>query len=67
MSDLFNFDDLMRWLDGKGFPLVESIKGYRVVKGIDFEKEFKAGNIPLRETASEVSVPGSLTLRIKIL
>ena len=45
MSDLFNFDDLMRWLDGKGFPLVESIKGYRVVKGIDFEKEFKAGNI----------------------
>lgn len=45
MLDLFHFSDLRRWLDGKGFPKVESSKGYKVVKGIDFEKEFKAGNI----------------------
>lgn len=45
MSNLFYFDDLMNWLDAKGFPKVESSKGYKVVKGIDFEKEFKAGNI----------------------
>ena len=45
MSDLFDFDLLMKWLNDKGFPKVESSKGYKVVKGIDFEKEFKAGNI----------------------
>jgi len=45
MSDLFYFDDLMKWLDARSFPKVESSEGYKVVKGIDFEKEFKAGNI----------------------
>ena len=45
MTKLNNFSGLANWLDLKGFPQVDTSSGYKVVKGLDFEKEFKAGNI----------------------
>lgn len=45
MTRLKKFESLASWLDLMGFPQVEAGSGYKIVKGLDFEKEFKAGNI----------------------
>lgn len=45
MISLHKFKGLSNWLDVKGFPQVQSSSGYKIVKGLDFEKEFKAGKI----------------------
>jgi len=45
MTSLDKFQGLNDWLDLKGFPQVQVSDGYKIVKGLDFEEEFKAGKI----------------------
>lgn len=45
ITSLIKFENLQSWLNSNGFPELEKLSTYRVVKGLDFEKEFKKGNV----------------------
>src|SRR5690606_37713480 len=42
---LYKFDHLDIWLDENGFPKIHGGSGFQIIKGIDFEKAYKAGII----------------------
>lgn len=42
---LYKFEKLNRRLDQLGFPKVRGGSGFKTIKGVDFEKAFKAGSI----------------------
>jgi hypothetical protein len=42
---MYNFSELSNFLDQKGYPQIDNQGGYRVIKGVDFEKAYKAGKI----------------------
>ena len=43
--ELYKFQNLSRALDKWGFPTIDFESGFKVIKGVDFEKAYKAGNI----------------------
>ncbi|MFN4299891.1 MAG: HNH endonuclease signature motif containing protein [Thermaurantimonas sp.] len=46
---LYQFDKLSKKLDEWGFPSLKSSSGFRIIKGIDFEKAYKAGSISFED------------------
>ncbi|EIM72583.1 HNH endonuclease [Nitritalea halalkaliphila LW7] len=47
--DLYKFEKLSKALDEWGFPKIDFESGFEVVKGVDFERAYKANNIRFEE------------------
>lgn len=46
---LHKFELTHEWLDRLGFPQLDNRNGFQVIKGVDFEKAYKAGTISFKE------------------
>lgn len=46
---LYNFSELDKKLDEWGFPRLDGKSGFKIIKGIDFEKAYKAGSISFED------------------
>lgn len=65
---LYQFEKLSKALDKWGYPKISFKSGFQVVKGVDFEKAFKAGNIRFEEDGiyldyDEISLKGYMFIR----
>jgi hypothetical protein len=66
--ELYQFQKLSAFLDQLGYPKISFNSGFQVVKGVDFEKAFKAGNIRFEEDGiyldyDEKSMKGYMFIR----
>lgn len=46
---LYSFEELGKKLDLLGFPKIQRESGFKIIKGIDFEKAFKSGSISFED------------------
>ncbi|UJP65134.1 HNH endonuclease signature motif containing protein [Mongoliitalea daihaiensis] len=66
--DLYKFQNLSRALDKWGFPTIDFESGFKVIKGVDFEKAYKAGNIRFEDDGiyldfEDLSLKGYMFIR----
>lgn len=55
---LYSFEKLNKVLDNLGFPKLKGEKGYRVIKGVDFENAYKEGSINFKDDGIYLNYEG---------
>ncbi|MDC6350465.1 HNH endonuclease signature motif containing protein [Zeaxanthinibacter sp. PT1] len=56
---IYKFTNLDKFLDERGYPKVQIGSGYRLIKGVDFEKAFREGSIEFREDGIYLDYEGT--------